>query len=203
MKALDDQISKDASNEKLAYKEVAMRTGFKSIFIYFWVVSLLGHYWEITWATFRYIFLGQGYWGPTNVTIVPLAAPYGFGVIAIILFVLPLMKRYKLKPIAIIGLSTIVTGVVEYICAAVMVFAVGENMFWDYSNHFLNINGYVCLESALAFGIISTLYIYYLHPILANFLKKLTRKNYDLLFWGIFISYFVDLTYAGIRSYLI
>jgi uncharacterized membrane protein len=203
---LDDQVkttSPDTSKSLGRFESVSFFSGFKKIFIYFWITSLVGHYWEVIWATFKHVILGQQYWGPTNITLIPLAAPYGFGAIAIILFIFPLIKKYKLTPASVFILNAIATSAVEYICAATLVLVVGKNTFWNYSNHFLNINGYVCLESALAFGIISTLYVYYLHPMLTNFLNKLNKKNYDIFFWTILVSYLIDLLYAGIRSHLI
>lgn len=172
---------------------------FKEMFIFFWITSLIGHYWEVIWAIFKHSFLGEPYWGPTNITIVPIAAPYGLGVIVIIWFIIPLIKKYHLNPVFVCLLNVIVAGAVEYICAAVLTLIFGRNLFWDYSNEPFNLSGFICLRNTVAFGLLSTLYVYRLHPILLNFLKRLTKKNYDVLFWAIFLSYAIDLTYAGIK----
>jgi len=169
---------------------------FKEMFIFFWITSLIGHYWEVIWAIFKHNILGEPYWAPTNVTIIPIAAPYGLGVIAIIWFVIPLMKKYKLNPVIVCILNMLVAGIVEYICAVVLTLIFGSNLFWNYSNEPFNLNGYICLRNTLGFGLLSTLYVYRLHPILINFLRKLTQRNYNVLFWTIFLSYVIDLAYT-------
>ncbi len=169
---------------------------FKEMFIFFWITSLIGHYWEVIWAVFKHNVLGEAYYGPAKVTITPIAAPYGLGALAIILFVIPLIKKYKLNPIIVCALNIFIAGLIEYVCAAVLVLIFGTNRFWDYSNEMFNLSGFICLRNTVAFGVLSTLYVYYLHPILLNFLRKLTTKNYNVLFWTIFLLYMIDLAYT-------
>lgn len=184
----------------ISLEKVSVFDNFRRIFIYFWITSLIGHYVEVIWAIFRHQFLGaSGYWLPTNVTIIPLAAPYGLGVVAIILFVMPLMKKYKLNPALVFVLNVVITALVEYICAAVLVLIFGRNEFWNYSNVPFNLNGYICLSNTLTFGLVSTIYIYFLHPILTDFLKKLTKKHFNTFFWITAVSYMIDLIYVGLK----
>ncbi len=63
----------------------------------------------------------------------------------------------------IIKIAITVT-VMEYIIS----FISGElfnNVIWDYSNKFMNINGRVCLEMSLIFTIMGTIFMYVFEPI--------------------------------------
>lgn len=199
MGATPSQANIETNEQNVPLTKKTFFSWFKEMFIFFWITSLIGHYWEVIWAVFKHNILGEAYFGPAKVTITPIAAPYGLGALVIILFVLPLMKKYKLNPLAVCVLNIFIAGLVEYVCAAVLVLIFGANHFWNYSNEMFNLNGFICLRNTLAFGILSTLYVYYLHPILLNFLRKLTAKNYNVLFWTMFLSYAIDLTYASLR----
>ena len=45
--------------------------------------------------------------------------------------------------------------------------------FWDYSNHKHNIGKYISLEMTAAWGVISIIFIYVIHPFLKNIIKKI------------------------------
>jgi len=97
-------------------------TIFKNCFLVFWIFSFLGHYLEIIWVWVNHFVFVYPMWIPDTPTVIPLAPPYGIGVVAVILFSLPLAERYKLNPMAIFILNFIITGIVEYLCASFLVF---------------------------------------------------------------------------------
>ena len=168
----------------------------KKIFIYFWVFSIVGHFIEIIWAQVNHIIFGYPIWKPIIYTFTPVAAPYGFGAIAVILFVWPLLKRHNLNLLGVFFLSVLVTTITEYLCALVVVLFVGHNYFWSYSDQFLNINGYVCLEASLLFGISATIFLYYIYPFCEKIISRFSPKQFNRTFWFLFISYGADLVYA-------
>lgn len=165
----------------------------KKIFIYFWVTSLLGHYLEVVWIYIMHVTVDATLWKTTIPTITPLAAPYGFGMVAVILVVIPLIKKYKLHPLGVFASNALVTGVIEYLCALVLVIATGRNRYWNYSNEFLNINGYVCLKSAILFGVGATLFVYFIYPTLEKIVNGLRKNQFNAVFWLLFGSYSIDL----------
>lgn len=166
---------------------------FQKLYITFWVFSFIGHYIEIIWALFNYSIFGSQLWIPTTPTILPLAPPYGLGVVVVILFTYPLIKRRDLGPIEAFILNFLICGVVEYLSAAFLVSTVGYNQFWDYSNQPFNINGYICLTNSLIFGFCVTLFIYYIYPLYRKFLNKLKTGQINNLFWLLFAAYSIDL----------
>lgn len=153
----------------------------QKLFLYFWFFSVIGQVHEIIW------------WNPRIETAIPLAPPYGLGVVAVILYVIPLIKEFRLKAWSVFGINVIVTGLVEYLCAAFVVVLFGYNRFWDYSDRFLNINGFICLDSVLLFGIMATVFIYFLYPICEKFFGWVQKKHIGIVFWFLFIFFIVDM----------
>ncbi|MCL2037618.1 putative ABC transporter permease [Candidatus Saccharibacteria bacterium] len=159
----------------------------RNAFLIFWIFSFIGHLLEYAWAALPLLF-GQ----PSHIDRIPffvVAAPYGLGALALIWLVWPFVLRGRIGIVATYALSVIVTTSVEFICAAAVVFLLGYNPFWNYSNQPFNLFGYVCLPNSLAFGIVSVLMLYYVFPILNNFLNKIKRRWLDIVFWILFVSY--------------
>ena len=64
--------------------------------------------------------------------------------------------------------------------------------WWDYSNKRFNINGRICLETMIPFGLLASLIIYVLHPAVIKLVDKLSPTS---LFWvaiTIFVIYVID-----------
>ncbi|MDK2899491.1 MAG: hypothetical protein PWQ10_678 [Patescibacteria group bacterium] len=172
---------------------------FQRLFIMFWIFSFLGHYIEIIWIWVNHLIFNYPMWIPSTPTILPLAPPYGIGVVVVVLFSLPLIKYYKLNPLAVFVSNFIITAIVEYLCAAFLVFFVGYNQFWDYSNQPFNINGYICLKNSVAFGIAVTLFLYYIYPAYQKFIQRFNQKQLDIIFWVMYFSYAIDLIYLNFK----
>lgn len=167
----------------------------QEMFIYFWVFSLVGHYLELFWKFFVF----KTDWRPIVPTITPLAPPYGLCVIAIIVFVKPFIKKHKFTPFEVFGLCTLVSGLVEYLCASVIVLIFGYNRFWDYSNDAFNINGFVCLRNVITFGVLTTFFIYCVYPYCDKVIKKLKKYQFKIIFWLTFLSYSLDLIFLELK----
>lgn len=165
-------------------------------FICFWMFSLIGHYLEIIWTRVLHLITSNSLWIPKTPTVVPLAVPYGLGAVTIILVIYPLMKRYKLHPVIVFILSTIITSAVEYMCAVFNTLTFGHNPFWDYSDRLLNVNGYICLSNSLLFGVVAMFFIYFILPSFEKALKSLTSSQLNIIFWILLSSYGMDLIYT-------
>ena len=172
----------------------------QELFLFFWITSLIGHYLELVLSYLNHLIYGGGMWIPIIQTIIPLSPPYGIGMIAVILITLPLIRRYKLHPFGAFVLNTFVTGLVEYVCAAVIVAVAGYNRYWGYSGQPFNINGYVCLKSAVIFGIGATIFIYLIYPLIEKLINKLKKWQFNAIFWVLFLDYSVELTILFING---
>ena len=98
----------------------------------------------------------------------PYCPIYGTGAIIIQLF----LQRYVHDLAALFVMSIVVCCILEYIISYVM-----EKLFnarwWDYSDKKFNINGRICLETSIPFGILGTLSVYVVNPAIFNVLNKI------------------------------
>lgn len=99
----------------------------------------------------------------------PYCPIYGVGAVLIIIF----LSGYKERPIGLFILAIVICSILEYFTSYIM-----EKLFkarwWDYSNNKFNINGRICLETMVPFGIIACLLIYIINPFLVSNLNKLS-----------------------------
>lgn len=168
----------------------------QKLFIYFWVFSLIGHYLEIFIAELYHIATGNPAWQPIILTIIPLAAPYGLGIAAIIFFVIPLIKRFNLQPIVVLALCMIAASIVEYGSALFVTMIDGHNQYWNYINLPYNLNGWVSLRTSLGFGLLSVVFIYVIYPLCEKQFSSAKDKQISILFWVLFVIYCLDLIFT-------
>ena len=68
-------------------------------------------------------------------------------------------------------IATIVEYLASYISGEIF-----NNVIWDYTGRFLNINGRVCLGMSLIFAIMGYLMMYYIEPVLRRIYIMLGDK---------------------------
>ena len=77
-------------------------------------------------------------------------------------------------------LSMLVCGTIEY--ATAWYLETFEHMkWWDYSGFFLNLQGRICLEGLLVFGLGCSINIYVISPLLDNLYQKINPKVKKIL----------------------
>ena len=64
--------------------------------------------------------------------------------------------------------------------------------WWDYSNKKFNINGRICLETMIPFGLLASLIIYVLHPAVIKLVDKLSPTALLVVAITLFIIYIID-----------
>lgn len=67
-----------------------------------------------------------------------------------------------------------ITCVIEYI-ASVLLERLFKARWWDYSNYRFNVNGRICLQGALVFGLMAMLIVKFVHPALVEFTDTLPQ----------------------------
>lgn len=96
---------------------------------------------------------------------------YGLGGVIILTFLHKLQKHW-----AVLFLSAVVlSGTLEY-TASYMLERIYHMRWWDYTGYFMNLNGRICLEGLLVFGLGSVLVMYLFGPLLDRFVSKLPSK---------------------------
>jgi uncharacterized membrane protein len=111
----------------------------------------------------------------------PLTYVYGFGILALLLVKKYFLDRLKvnkyMKVIISFVVSFVVLTLIEYIGGNVLNLIFNIDM-WDYTEKSYNFGKYICLELALIWALLGTLYIYYIKgfvdKIIAIIPKKLT-----------------------------
>ena len=65
----------------------------------------------------------------------------------------------------------------------------GSLPLWDYRNMFCNFMGQICLQNALAFGVIATLMAWVIYPGLETLLGRLSRDVMNVVFVVIVVGF--------------
>ncbi len=89
--------------------------------------------------------------------------------------------------------GTLLGAVFEYICSLVTEAAFGK-VFWDYSEHLLNIGGRVNLAFSFGWGVSAALWIKVIYPQACRFVTFLTNKFGSWLSFAVLLFLIVDLT---------
>ena len=118
----------------------------------------------------------------------PYCPIYGVGGL-IMVFTL---SRYMDSPVILFVMAITICSVLEYATGAVL-----EKIFnvrwWDYSNKKLNINGRICLETMVPFGILGIVVLYYVNPFLTKKIYSLSSSTLQIISISIFSLFMIDL----------
>lgn len=140
-------------------------------FLYFVIIAICGWIMEITLQLFeKHKFADRGF------LIGPYCPIYGVGA----LFITFWLTGLKEHPVALFCVAIIICGILEYLTSYVM-----EKLFharwWDYSNNKYNINGRICLETIIPFGILGMVLIYIVNPFIFNNLSKINSNILNII----------------------
>ena len=135
-------------------------------FLYFIIYSFLGWLIEVGCKSIQYKrFVNRGF------LLGPICSIYGYGV----LFIVLLIGDDTSDILSVFLKSILICSVLEYFTSYFM-----EKLFkvrwWDYSNNKFNINGRICLETMIPFGLLGTLVVYVIHPLIVRFVNLFSSK---------------------------
>ena len=137
-------------------------------FLLYFIYSTIGWILEVGLAFYEHKkFINRGF------LIGPYCPIYGVGCLLLTI----LLSKYINEPGVIFALSIFICATLEYLTSYLM-----EKIFklrwWDYSNMKFNINGRICLETLIPFGIIGVLVVKYISPFLINTVNSI---NFNVL----------------------
>ncbi len=119
----------------------------------------------------------------------PICPIYGVGVILITF----LLDRYADDPLVLFVMAVLVCSFLEYFTGYLM-----EKLFkarwWDYSNKKFNINGRICLDNLVAFGLLGLIVVYVLNPFFLGIINRVNSIFLIVLAIIIFIILITDLS---------
>ena len=142
-----------------------------SIILFFFIFSFIGWIWEVSLYLFR-----DGILVNRGTLHGPWLPIYGWGCTIIIL--LTRFKKFRkiLKnPTLTFIIIVILCSLIEYVTSWYIETNTGLR-YWDYTGVFLNINGRICFECSVFFGLGGALCVYIVAPFLERKIQKITKK---------------------------
>lgn len=151
-------------------------------FLYFIIYSFIGWCLEVFDKFFEFKrFINRGF------LIGPICPIYGFSV----LFILLLIGDNSNDLLSVFLKSVFICSLLEYITSYLM-----EKLFkarwWDYSKYKFNINGRICLETTLPFGILGCVMVYIIHPIIIRLVTAINPLLQLIITLILFVIFIID-----------
>ena len=124
----------------------------------------------------------------------PYCPVYGFGVVLITL----LLGKYQEDPSTVFALSIFICGILEYFTSWILEKLFGAR-WWDYSKQKYNINGRICLETLIPFGLFGMCTLCFINPFIVDKLVLIPYFIYNNVAIALSVIFIID----GIISFFI
>lgn len=128
-------------------------------------------------------------WVNRGFLIGPICPIYGYGCLIITV----LLKRYLDDPIVLFVMAVVLCCILEYFTSYLM-----EKLFkarwWDYSDRKFNLNGRICLENAILFGVLGLLLSYVINPFVVKMLGFIPTMVFNIFAIFLLVVFLVDNT---------
>ncbi len=93
--------------------------------------------------------------------------------------------------------AIILCGIVEYFTSWYLEIVHNGKKWWDYTGYFLNLNGRICAEGLLVFGLGGIAFVYIVAPMLDNILRKISMAILVPICVALIIIFMVDKIYSN------
>ncbi len=158
-------------------------------YAYFLIYAFLGWCMESSLYTYKkHHFVNRGFLNG------PLCPVYGVGMVIIIFFLQPFQNNL----LVLFGLGLLVASMLEYLTGFVL-----ESLFharwWDYSQKKFNLNGYICLQNSLAWGVLCVMMMHFVQPVIHRFVAAIPQSIFYSLVAITLILLIIDLTFTIIH----
>ena len=117
---------------------------------------------------------------------------YGTGAVLI----LTVLYRFRGRPVLEFCSTILLCGFLEYMTSLVMEIATGGMKWWDYSGYFLNLNGRICAEGLLVFGIGGLVIVYVIAPVIDDLAGMLNEKCVIAVCAALMVLFAADAVYS-------
>ncbi len=152
-------------------------------FLLFLLYSLSGWLFEVI-----AVFVTKRKFSNRGFLIGPLCPIYGVASLIMVF----LLDKYKSDYLILFCMSIVICTIVEYVTSFIM-----EKLFktrwWDYSDKKFNINGRVCLQDSLLFGVLGILVILYVNAFFMKLINYLPNVLLILLSTILAIIFITDI----------
>ena len=134
------------------------------LFLYFVIYAFLGWILETVYCSVRERrFVARGFlYGP----VCPI---YGVGVLMMLCWFAP----FTGQPLLFYAVATVCMSAWEYLVAWILE-TTTHIKYWDYSDRKFNLHGRICLSISLTWGVLAYLVIFWIHPVVAGLVERLS-----------------------------
>lgn len=161
-----------------------------SLVLLFFTFSLTGWLWEVS----LHIVL-DGEFVNRGVLHGPWLPIYGSGGVLILL----LLKKFRTSPVKEFFSAVVLCGFVEYMTSWYLEAANDGTRWWDYSGYLFNLNGRICAEGLIVFGIGAMLIVYFAAPVLDNIYRKIKMRHLAVISVILIVIFTADNIYSSYR----
>ena len=177
------------SYNKLVKLENKHEVTFTNMVYVFILCAMLGWLVEIL-----YVFLVSGKIVSRGITYGPYCSIYGFG--AIILYLI----FHNIKPTKnnipyVFFVTAIAMGAFELICGLGFKYIFNIEM-WSYDGQFLEILNYTTVPILIGWGILGTIFVFLVQPILLKIISLIPEKIVKSIATIIIVIYFIDVSFS-------
>ena len=158
-----------------------------TLILFFFSFAVLGWIWEVSLHFYQ-----TGQFVNRGVLCGPWLPIYGVGGVTIIV----LFHKLADHPVTVFFSSMVLCSIIEYVTSWYLEYTQGVR-WWDYSGYVLNLNGRICLEGAIVFGLGGLAGIYILGPLLDNVYRKVCVHIKVLVCFILVIFFTMDLLYSN------
>lgn len=158
-----------------------------SILVCFFFMCFVGWIWEVSLSMISYgRFVNRG------VLHGPWIPIYGFGCVLILL----LLKRFRMRPKVEFSMAVLLCGCIEYFTGLVLELTHNGQKWWDYTGYFLNLDGRICAEGLLVFGVGGMAFVYVIAPLIDNWVKEHLNKRLSTACLVLLLLFGADVVYS-------
>jgi len=154
------------------------------LILYFLIYSFLGWIMESI-----YCFIVDKKFVNRGFLIGPVCPIYGVGCMFIILF----LDKYREDSIVLFCMAVIICSILEYFTSYIME-KIFKTRWWDYSQKKYNLNGRICLDNIIAFGVLGLVLTYFIHPFVKDILLIIDPLLLKVISSILLILFLVDVS---------
>lgn len=159
-----------------------MISGFQKLACIFYIYSIGGWIMESIRGWIKTgKFVNRGF------LIGPCLPVYGFGLVLLTL----MLEDYTNDIFVLFTSSIFICGILEYFTSWAME-KIFKARWWDYHNRKFNINGRICLETLVPFGLAGTILLKYVNPFALNLISRIPSNILKLILIFLFLTIIID-----------
>lgn len=159
-----------------------------NLIMMFFIFCFVGWLWEVSLA-----FISEGMFVNRGTLHGPWLPIYGTGGVTILV----LLKKLREKPALEFVAAMVLCGCLEYFSSWYLEMTHDGQRWWDYTGYFLNINGRICAEGLLTFGLGGLAIVYLLAPALDNLLSRIDARKLGIVAAVLLVLYCADQVYSA------